>query len=201
MLPQSYGFPFAVVLVLGGALASFAGYRLFRIVLPFIGFILGAMIASSTMGATNQVGMIAAAAIGGLVGALILVFAHFLAVGIVGAGVGAFMANLIWSQMRTSDLPWQLALVSAVAGAVAAMALKRHVIIVATAFVGSWMLIVGALTMAGNGAIVKAGSATEAWILYPVSPAPGQRWVTFAWVGLGLVGTAVQLVITAKKKK
>ena len=42
MLPQSYGLPAAIGLVLGGAVACFAGYRLFRIVLAIYGFILGA---------------------------------------------------------------------------------------------------------------------------------------------------------------
>ena len=50
MLPQSYELPAAVLLVLGGALACFAGYRLFRSCSAIYGFILGAMFASSMMG-------------------------------------------------------------------------------------------------------------------------------------------------------
>ena len=56
--------------MLGGALACFAGYRLFRIVLAIYGFILGAMLASSMMGVSNTTGMIVAALVGGLAGAL-----------------------------------------------------------------------------------------------------------------------------------
>jgi hypothetical protein len=33
MLPASYGFPAAVVLIVGGAIACFAGHRFFRAVL------------------------------------------------------------------------------------------------------------------------------------------------------------------------
>ena len=43
MLPAAYGFPAAVVLIIGGAIACFAGYRFFRIVLAIYGFILGAL--------------------------------------------------------------------------------------------------------------------------------------------------------------
>ena len=50
MLPHSYELPAAILLVLGGALSCFAGYRLFKIVLGIYGFILGAMLASSMMG-------------------------------------------------------------------------------------------------------------------------------------------------------
>ena len=52
MLPQALGLPAAVVLILGGAVTCFAGYRLFRFVLGIYGFILGAMLASSFAGIT-----------------------------------------------------------------------------------------------------------------------------------------------------
>ena len=80
--------------MLGGALACFAGYRLFRIVLGIYGFILGAMIASSMMGVSNTIGMIVAALVGGLVGALILMFAYFVGIALVGAGLGALVAHV-----------------------------------------------------------------------------------------------------------
>ena len=53
-------FPAVILLVLSGAVACFAGYRLFRVVLAIYGFILGAMLASSIMGITNTTGMIVA---------------------------------------------------------------------------------------------------------------------------------------------
>ena len=68
MLPETYEPAAVVVMVLGGALACFAGYRLFRVVLAIYGFIFGAMMASSVMGATNTFGMVVAAIVGGIVG-------------------------------------------------------------------------------------------------------------------------------------
>ncbi len=50
MLPASFQVPAAVVLILGGLLSCFAGYRVFRVVLGIYGFILGALLASSAMG-------------------------------------------------------------------------------------------------------------------------------------------------------
>src|ERR1700730_6747247 len=47
MLPAAYTTPAAVVLVVGGLLSCFAGYRLFRVVLGLYGFILGAAITTS----------------------------------------------------------------------------------------------------------------------------------------------------------
>jgi hypothetical protein len=199
MLPPSYELPFAIVLILGGALACFAGYRLFRVVLALYGFILGAMIGSSMMAASNTLGMIAAALVGGVLGALVLVFAYFIGIALVGAGLGALIANLIWHQARVTELPWQLGIGAAVLGAITAMVLQRYVIIVGTAFSGAWTLLVGTLTVAGDRMIVRSPAA-EAWVFYPISPAPGERWVSFAWVILGLIGTGVQLTLTARRK-
>ena len=75
MLPHGYEPVAAIVLLLGGVLACFAGHRLFRIVLGIYGFMLGAMIASSVVGASNTTGMLAAAVVGGLLGSIVLVFA------------------------------------------------------------------------------------------------------------------------------
>src|SRR5580765_6434220 len=105
MLPQTFQLPAAIVLVISGAVACFAGYRLFRLVLAIYGFILGAMLASSVMGISNTAGMIAAAIIGGAVGALILVFAYFVGIALVGAGLGALVAHVGWGYMRTGDPP------------------------------------------------------------------------------------------------
>lgn len=201
MLPLSYELPAAILLVLGGALACFAGYRLFRIVLGIYGFIGGAMLASSTMGVSNTTGMIAAALIGGLAGALILMFAYFVGIALVGAGLGALVAHVGWGYVGPGDPPPAVVIVFALLGSVAAMLLQRYVIIVATAFGGAWTVIVGGLAMSGDHGAARAAATADVWILYPLTPAPGHRWVPFAWIVLGLIGTGVQLGITGSKKR
>src|SRR5215831_11026920 len=96
MLPAAYATPVAVVFVVGGLLACFAGYRLFRFVLGIYGFIFGAAITTSIMGASGTVALIVAAIVGGLVGALLMVAAYFLGVGLLGAGLAALALNLVW---------------------------------------------------------------------------------------------------------
>ena len=199
MLPHSYELPAALLLLLGGALSCFAGYRLFKVVLGIYGFILGAMLASSMMAASNTMGMILAAIVGGIAGALLLVFAYFVGIALVGAGLGALIVHVTWGYVRTGDPPPIAVIVMSIAGSIAAMLLQRYVIIVATAFGGAWTMIVGALAAAGDRGVARAASA-DVWILYPMTPAPGQGWVPIAWVGLGLIGTAVQLGVTGRKK-
>ena len=71
MLPAAYQFPAAIVLLLGGTVACFFGYRLFRIVLAISGFIVGAMVASSIFGMSDTGPMLVAALVGGLAGAAV----------------------------------------------------------------------------------------------------------------------------------
>ena len=201
MLPHAYDLPVAVLLLLGGALACFAGYRLLRIVLGIYGFILGAMLASSVMGISNTVGMVVAAVVGGLVGAAILVFAYFIGVALVGAGLGALVVHVGWSQGAATDPPALLVILFSVVGAVGAMLLQRYVIIAGTSFGGAWTMIVGGFALLGDRGAARALSSGEVWILYPLTPAPGQRWVPVAWIVLGLIGSAVQLGVTGTGKK
>jgi hypothetical protein len=89
MLPSAYLTPAAVVFAIGGFLACFAGYRLFRFVLGINGFILGALLTTSAMGTSSMWALAVAAIVGGLVGAVLMIAAYFVGVAIVGAGVVA----------------------------------------------------------------------------------------------------------------
>jgi hypothetical protein len=201
MLPHSYELPIALLLVLGGALSCFAGYKLFKITLAIYGFIIGAMVTSSLMGSSNTTGMIVAAIVGGLAGSLLLVFAYFIGIALVGAGLGALVAHLGWGYVGSGEPPPVLVIVLSIVGSLGAMVLQRYVIIVATAFGGAWTVIVGGLAIAGDRTAARVASPGGVWILYPTTPALGQNWVTAAWIVLGLVGTAVQIGITGRKRK
>ncbi len=104
VLPAAYGLPASIALILGGAVACFAGHRLFRIVLGIYGFIIGAMFTSSMMGASSQMAMIAGAIVGGLAGSLVLVMAYFVGIAIIGAGLGALIGHTVWAWMG-KDVP------------------------------------------------------------------------------------------------
>ena len=200
MLPAAFQTPAAIILVVGGLLSCFAGYRVFRVVLGFFGFVLGALLTSSVMATDQTMWMIVGAVVGGIVGALILVAAYFVGVALIGAGVGALAVNLIWATLgREPHI--LIVILFAIAGALAALALQRYVIITATGFGGAWTTIVGALALMGDKLAVEAAARNNVWLAYPMNPAPGQRWVIVAWLVLGLVGVIVQLGITAKGKK
>jgi hypothetical protein len=199
MLPASYQLPAALVLVLGGIVACFFGYRLFRIVLAIAGFILGGFVASSVFGMSDTGPMLIAFLVGGLVGAGILIAAYFVGVALIGAGLGAFVANLAFAAGEGAP-HFLIVVFMAVAGAAAAMYLQRYFIIIGTGFGGAWTMIVGMMALVGDRAAMAATAAGDVWVLYPLDPAPGQEWIPYAWLALGAVGTGVQLGITGGEK-
>src|ERR1044072_3986553 len=199
MIPAGYQMPAAALLVLGGIISCSFGYRLFRTVLAIFGFIVGGMLASSIFGVSNTTMILVAWVVGGLVGAFILVFAYFLGVALAGASIGATVANLLFS-VGNRDPRVLVVILCSVVGAIAAMYLQRYFIIVFTAFGGAWTMIVGAMGVVGDRAALKAAATADVWVAYPLNPAPGQRWVIYAWLFLSLLGAAVQVGITGGEK-
>ncbi len=192
MLPSAYQVPAAVVLLAGGVLSCFAGYRLFKVVLGLFGFIIGALAASSIFGGGDTTPMVIGFLVGGIAGAALLLAAYFVGVALVGAGIGALLVNLIWTQIEGDPHPAVVILFS-IAGAVVATWLQRYVIIVGTAFAGAWTMLVGGLAVMGESGPLAAAAAGDLWVAYPLNPAPGLRWLPWAWVALGALGTLVQM--------
>lgn len=192
MLPISIQVPASIVLLAGGAMACFAGYRLFRLVLGVYGFILGALLGSSMAGAGSTWAVVLAAIAGGAVGALVLFAGYFVGVALVGAGIGYLLVSLAWKPFG-GDPHWAVVLVVAAVGAIAAMKFQRYVIILATAFGGSWTMLIGAAAlMAGPGARA-ASASSDVFVVYPTYMGPNGVWVYVAWFAIALTGTYVQL--------
>ncbi len=195
MLPISYQLPAAIVLLLCGAMACVAGYRLLRYVLAAFGFIIGGLAASSLLGPSETAYMAGAFLLGGLAGGVVMVAAAFIGVALIGAGLGATAVTLVWARLSSDPHPYVLILAS-VAGAWLATWLQRYVTVVGTAFGGAWAMLVGGLAVAGDKAKLAAAAAGDVWVPYPMHPAPGQVWVPWAWLALGLVGVFMQLRVT-----
>jgi hypothetical protein len=199
MLPVPFQLPAGLLLVLAGLVSCFAGYRWFRVVLGIFGFIIGWLSVSSAMGTEQTFWMLLAAFGGGLVGALILVAAYFVGVALIGAGIGAGAASVIWASFGREPglIP---VIVLAILGALGALALQRYVIIVATAFTGAQTTVVGVAALLGDRAAADAAARTV-YRIYPLDPLPATQWDLAALFVLGIAGLVVQLAVTAKGKK
>jgi hypothetical protein len=200
MLPASYAMPVAAALALSGAVACFAGYRLFRVVLGIYGFILGALVTTSVMGTENVWALVMAAAIGGLLGAVLMIAAYFIGVGLVGAGLATLGLHMVW-RLVGGDPPTVVIVIAAVLGALGALSVSRHVVIFGTALAGSWTLIIGVLALAGDRFNGLSVTPENIWVVYALGPWPGNWWVTGTWIGLALAGAVVQSATTGKTGK
>lgn len=199
MIPVDYQIPAAVLLVVGGLISCFAGYRFFRVVLVLYGFILGALVATSLVGAGNTTQLVIAAIAGGAAGGLVLYFACFVGVALVGAAIGAVVVHTIWAQLERNPQPLVVVLF-AIAGAATAMVLQRYVIIIATAFGGAWTLIIATLALTGTSRAAKIASTGDVSVIYPLSLQPEDRWLVIVWLVLGIFGTLFQLGVTGRGK-
>ncbi|HUF48950.1 MAG TPA: DUF4203 domain-containing protein [Vicinamibacterales bacterium] len=201
MLPASYATPVAAVLVAGGLLACFAGYRLFRVVLGVYGFILGAAVTTSMLGEAGMWALVLAAVVGGLVGATLMIAAYFVGVGLVGAGLAVLGLNLFW-RLVGGDPPTVVLVIVAVLGALGALSVARWVVIFGTALAGSWTALVGGLALGGDTDALRAASAGDVWVIYPLGPgAEGDWWMPALWFVLTCFGVLVQLKTTGKTGK
>jgi hypothetical protein len=199
MLPATFQVPAAIIMLAGGLLACFAGYRVFRVVLAIYGFILGALLASSFMGADQTLWMILAWIGGGLAGALILLVAYFAGVALLGAGIGAAAAHMIWASFSAEPGVF-VVIALAIAGALGALALQRYVIIMATAFGGAQTALIGAAALLGDAGAARAASQAV-YRVYPLDPVPNTSWDAALSLALGVIGVIVQLTVTARGKK
>ena len=200
MIPASYTTLAAAIFAAGGLLTCFAGYRLFRIVLGLYGFIVGALVASSIPDPGNTWAIAMACLVGGVVGAVVMVLAYFVGVGLVGAGLAALGLNFAW-KLIGGEPPTLLLVIVCVVGAVLALNVVRYVVVFGTAMTGAWTLMVGAFALVGDTAALKAASAPTVWAVYPLDLLPGKWWVTGLWIALSLAGALVQLATTSKTGK
>lgn len=201
MVEASYVTPVALILVVGGLLACFSGYRLFRFVLGIYGFLLGAFITTSVTGSQDAWVMTMAVLVGGIVGAIMMILAYFVGVGLVGAGLAALAVNVGWRALQLGDTPPTLVIVLvAVLGALGALSVAKYVVIFGTALAGSWTLLIGGLALRGDTEAITAASSGAIWVLYPLEAGVGRWWVIPAWLGLAGVGALIQVASFRGKK-
>ena len=193
VLPTTFHIPAALVLMAGGLLACFAGYRLFRLVLGVYGFILGALLALSFLSPTTVLATAIAALVGGVIGAILLTLGYFVAVALLGAGLGALIAHGIWAQQGWGEPRTLLLVAFAIGGAILALVFQRFVIVVGTGFGGAWTAVMGAAAMFGDPAARQITDARNLWSVHPFSLPPTRPWIAAAWLILGIAGVIVQL--------
>ena len=190
--------PVAIILLAGGLLACFLGYRLLRILLAVYGFVAGVVIATQFVDRVDAWMAVPLVVGGGFAGSLIAMVAYLAGVAVLGAALGALAVNAAWSYQGGEPNLWVMLAVCLV-GALVTLALRRYVLIVGTSFGGAWTALVGGLALAGNSAAVAAASG-DVQHLYPLVSASTQMGFVLGWLGLSGLAIFFQLRSVSKHR-
>jgi hypothetical protein len=181
-----------------GALSCFFGYRIFRLILGILGFFLGALVAGGiAFHLTNgsQIIVLIAALAGGILGAGIFAMLYFVGIFVLGAILGGLLGTLISTALGGS-FQFFMQLTLAIVGGIIALIFQKFMIIIATAFSGSWSIVTGVYYfITGN------------LELYQMFQHPGNLFIMdinfyillLNWFILAIIGTIIQYKITKKK--
>lgn len=179
--------PGIIALVLGLVITLF-GYRLLKFTLIVAGFVLGAYLGgfiALKAGAANWLVVVCAILLG-IIGALVTVFLFKVSIFLLGAAAGALLTAILSSGSGWNHL--LLLLVGALVGGILALLIKRPVIVLLTAFVGSWFTVAAIFSFIGRVRI-RLGDGLH----MPV--------MVILWLALGAIGFIVQFSQTGKKKE
>lgn len=190
MASVSLHVPVAIILLAGGLVSCFFGYRLLRVLLAVYGFIGGIVLAVQFGGELELWGTVLLTIGAGLLGALLAIVAYLAGVALLGAAAGALAINAVWTSDTSEPGLWVM-LGVCLAGALAALVVRRYVIIIGTSLTGAWTALVGGLALAGNSsaAAVTAGDVRQ---MYPLAPVDNQPEFAVAWFVLATVALVVQ---------
>ncbi len=184
-----------------GLLACFAGYRVFRIVLPFLGFLvgmgIGAQLALTFLG-EPPFGSLASwlvAIVVGLVAATIAFVWWYVSVALTIAGLGyAIGYGIAVGLGLDANAALVVGIVLAVVFGLAAVVLRipTAVVIVVTAFWGASVAVGGVMVLIGQ---IEPGDLRNGSVDVMISRSP---LYVAAWLVLAAIGIAVQTVTTRR---
>jgi hypothetical protein len=179
-----------VISIVGGLVECFFGYRIFMVTLAIIGFLIGVVVAG-VIGATQSheaAVVLLSAVMGGFIGAILMLVLHFVGVFVLGAILGGILGALLCAAANSHIEPAVL-MIPAVMGGIAALLVRKFMIIMATAFSGSWNVVAGI-------AYFTAIAIDRGNILEVFWPGGGYLFPrVLCWLALGIFGVIVQYKI------
>lgn len=143
----------APLAVVGGILICFWGYRLLKLTLGVMGFIAGATggwAVGLSLGTGNSGIALVCALLGGVIGAVLCIWLFLLGVFLLGASAGAIVATALFSAAGNQPQPILVLLLAIVFGVIA-LVMQKFMIIVSTAFIGSYLVTAGVLHLLAGG--------------------------------------------------
>ena len=193
-------FAFLILTVLFGILSCFWGYRAFRVVLGVIGFAGGAYLgASAGIYFTGGLGVVAVITgiIGGLIGGALVSIVYYVGIFVLGA-LGGWVVYTMIAGAAGYGPHLILLIFLALVGGILALFFQKFLIIVSTAFIGSWFIVSGGFSMLGSDF-----GPVDLFIepLRLVRPVGGiNTIVVISWVALGIIGSIFQFAFSERRR-
>lgn len=185
-------FAFLAVSILFGLISCFWGYRAFKVVLAIIGFAagayFGAVVAAHFTGGFGVIAVIAGV-IGGLIGGSLVIAVYFAGVFVLGVLGGWVIYTMITGAAGYGPQTILLILL-ALLGGILALFFQKFIIIVSTAFFGSWLIVSGGFSILGSGFGPLDLFYFPERLLRPVGGL--NTIIVVCWVALGLAGSIFQ---------
>lgn len=143
--PPSFEIPagLRVGLTLAGLASLLAGWAIYRFVLAIPGFIIGALIGAALAHNQPELVILLSALFFGIIGAAIALALIDLAIFLTGAFIGGVLTASLLFAATESEPNWLLVIVGALIGGVLLLALRKFLVIVATALLGSLLISTG----------------------------------------------------------
>lgn len=176
-----------VILLATGMLYCFLGYRTLKFVIALSGFLLAATAAAvlaAIVVPENHLYFFFAVVLGGVCGALALLFLYKAGIFVLGS-VGTFLIAQAFLAANSAEwAPWVVVVIG-VGGGILALFLEKFIMTCATAVIGAWLLV-------GAGAALLTGTRVSA----PFERIPGflveNTLLVVMWAFVSLAGAAVQ---------
>lgn len=194
-----------IILVLGatlvfGLLECFLGYRIFKVVVAVVGFMIGGALASGIAHLVtdgNTVAILVAGVVGGIVVSVLMFMLYYVAVFVMGSMLGVMLTASVLTGAGIEVHP-ALFLVPALIGGVLALLMQKVVIVVATSFGGASNAVVAAVLLLNREFNVARVLEDPSELLEAAGP---YNVVLLAcWAVLGVVGVVVQYRSLSKGK-
>jgi len=129
-----------VLLIVGGVVLLFAGWRVYNFIILLSGALFGATIAVSLVANSGPAITTAAFLLGGVVGAVLAIGVYYLAVALIGAYIGLLFTTTAAAAFGWTPVPVWVLLIIAIIGAVIMVALSFELLVLYSSIVGAQML-------------------------------------------------------------
>jgi len=193
-----------VSLVVGLAFCFF-GYRIFRVLLVLVGFVVGGLLGLAVGGgAEGQAGGIVGFLVGGVVGAALFFALYYVGVFLYGAGIACLLV-LVGSIVGGIPPHPIFLIVGGIVGGILALIFHRIVIILLTSGSGAWSAVLAGFYLAGRSTAFEdllrsSGTAADPAETYRRVVEVTTPMMLAAWIVLAVLGAIVQFGVTGKKK-